>query len=285
MKEKTANAWQESVNSAVDYINRHLTEPISLPQVAAVAHVSEFHFHRIFYACTGESLGSYYTRLRLERAAQLLQNSQMKLADIADKTGYQTAYALSKAFKRHFGLAPSAFRNMHTWFAAQIPKRDMPAFCPKPIIVEAPPRELMYIRIIAKYGEKAPYERAWKQLWQHAKEQLLLTGKTEYLGLSFDDPHITQDNKCRFYACITVPETTKAKGPFGRYSLPKSKYAVFTHKGSYDGLDSLYQAIYRVWLPESGKQLGNSMPFEKYLNNPDKVAPPDLLTEIHIPIK
>lgn len=38
------------------------------------------------------------------------------------------------------------------------------------------------------------------------------------------------------------------------------------------------------WLPENNIQLGNSMPFEKYLNNPDKVAESDLLTEIFIPI-
>ncbi|MFW5700514.1 MAG: GyrI-like domain-containing protein, partial [Cyclobacteriaceae bacterium] len=63
------------------------------------------------------------------------------------------------------------------------------------------------------------------------------------------------------------------------------KFAVFTHQGSYSGLNRLYRSIYLDWLPNTNKKLRHSIPFEKYLNNPDKVKEDDLLTEIYIPIK
>ncbi len=83
---------------------------------------------------------------------------------------------------------------------------------------------------------------------------------------------------------VTSNESINPEGKFGIQSIEAGEYAVFTLKGSYSGLSDLYQAIYLDWLTQSGMKLRNSMPFEKYLNNPDEVDEHELETEVYIPI-
>ncbi|MDL2314803.1 AraC family transcriptional regulator [Bacteroidales bacterium OttesenSCG-928-C19] len=285
MKEATVSEYHKSVNKVVDYINQHLTESIDLKTVAGVANVSEYHFHRIFKAFIGESLASYITRLRIEKAASLLQITKLKLEDIAERSGYQSQYALSKAFKKHFGISPSAFRNLQTYFSSHSSESiNLNHRYPLPQIKEVEEKQLVYIRIIAKYGSSSEYETAWKKLWCFAKEKEILNGKNESIGLSFDDPDITHHDRCRFYACITTDKPIKPEGEFGVQKIEKGKYAIFTLKGDYSGLSNIYKFIYFEWLPNSNYKLRNNVSFEIYLNNPNKTALSELLTEIYLPI-
>ncbi len=285
MKKTTNNEYNKAINSAIDYINRHLNEAIDLKTIAQVAMISEFHFCRIFKACIGESIGAYVTRLRMERVAHLLQTSHKTLSDIAEETGYQTQQSLSKAFKKHFGVTPSAFRNLNTYLTFKLPKPKSNAVALNPEIVELATQNLVYIRIVAKYGSTLDYRTAWEKLIAFANTKQLMGKNSEYIGLSFDNPSITDENKCRFYACISTDKAVNAEGEFGSYTIEGGKFAVFLHKGAYSGLNDLYQAIYFDWLPDNYAKIRNSNPFEKYINNPDEVNEEALLTEIYIPVK
>ncbi|MFW5887151.1 MAG: AraC family transcriptional regulator [Bacteroidota bacterium] len=285
MKIETINEYNKAINQSIDYINRHLNESIDLKKIANISNVSGFHFHRIFKTYIGESVGTYISRLRLEKAAQKLQITDSTLAEIAEKTGYQSQYSLSKAFKKHFGVTPSAFKNIQTYFSSQISKTEHEPLELHPNIVHIENKNLVYIRIIAKYGSELDYRTAWKKLWQYAKQKNIVNEKSEFIGLSFDDPNITKHEQCRFYACISTGKPLKPEGEFGLQAIENGKFAVFTHQGSYSGLNRLYRSIYLDWLPNTNKKLRHSIPFEKYLNNPDKVKEDDLLTEIYIPIK
>ncbi len=284
MKKTTQNGYNKSINIAVDYINKHLNETIDLKTIANVAMISEFHFCRIFKAYIGESIGVYINRLRMERVAHLLQISNNTLTEISEKTGYQSQQSLSKAFKKHFGVTPSAFRNLNTYLSSKLPKLKYKSIELSPKIVEVKSKNLVYIRIIAKYGSTLDYETAWGKLYEFANNQNLINENSEYIGLSFDDPNITEEDKCRFYACISTDKKIKADGEFGVYKIDGGKFALFVHKGAYSGLNNLYQSIYLDWLPEHYTEIRNSNSFEKYLNSPDKVKEEDLLTEIYIPI-
>ena len=285
MKEITNSEYNKAINQVVDYINEHLNESIALKTIAEFANISEFHFHRIFKAYIGESVGSYISRLRLENAAQKLQITGQTLTEIAEKSGYQTQFSLSKAFKKHFGITPSAFKNIQTYFSSQFSRPEYDPLELQPNIIDIDRKELVYIRIIGKYGSKLGFETAWKKLWQFAKQKNIVSENSEFIGLSFDDPNITKHEQCRFYACISTDKNVKPEGEFGIQTIDKGKFAVSIHKGAYSGLNRLYQSIYFEWLPQTNAILRNCMPFEKYLNNPDRVKETDLLTEIYIPIK
>jgi AraC family transcriptional regulator len=284
MKESTHNEYHKSINTIIDYINDNLNESIDLKTLALISNTSEFHFHRLFKAFIGEPIGSYVTRQRIERAAQILRTSNCTLTEIAERVGYQSSYSLSKAFKKHFGISPSAFRNLETFFTSKPTSSKFTPLNLSPEIIKISKKELVYTRIISQYGSKKEYTNAWKELVQFGKSNNILNSQTEYIGLSFDDPSITKSDKCRFYACITTPKTIKPIGQFSLQTLKEGKYAVFSLSGNYSELEKLYNSIYFDWLPKSEFQLRNDLPFEKYLNNPDKVREQDILTEVFIPI-
>lgn len=284
MKEITHNEYHKSINKTVDYINANLKKSIDLKSLAKISNISEFHFHRLFKAFIGETIGSYITRQRIEKSAQILQTTNSTLSEIAEKVGYQTSYSLSKAFKKHFGMSPSAFRNIETFFSSKSTISKLKPLNLNPEIINIDKKELVYIRIISKYGSEKDYNVAWGKLIQFGKEQNILNPKTEYIGLSFDNPNITKSDNCRFYACISTNKTIEPHSEFGLQTIKNGKYAVFKLKGSYSELENFYQSIYFDWLPKSTFQLRDNMPFEKYLNNPNKVNTSEILTEIYIPI-
>jgi len=68
-------------------------------------------------------------------------------------------------------------------------------------------------------------------------------------------------------------------------TLPGGRWAVFRHVGPYDTLWQTWQATYRDWLPTSGHELRDAIPFEDYIDDPSQVAPEQLRTDIYLPIK
>lgn len=283
MRETTKSGYEKAINRVVDYINKHLFKNPDIKELAEIANISEYHFHRIFKIIIGENTGEYINRLRLEYIAQCLQTTKLNLSDLAIKTGYGTKYALSKAFKKHFGVSPSIYRNQKDEIEF-FKKSEEKIFTLIPEIREIPSKKIVYIRIIDWYGSPESYYAAWKKLGQFAKKNNLVNSQTEFIGLSFDNPTITLPENCRFYACFTIDKPVEPEGAFGVQEIDGGLYAVFTLKGSYDGLMDMYYNIYIKWLQESDYKLRKGYSFEKYLNNPDYVSEKDILTEIYIPI-
>ncbi|MFI1914406.1 AraC family transcriptional regulator [Nocardia sp. NPDC020380] len=82
----------------------------TVPELAAAAGVSRATLARRFTATVGEPPLSYVTRWRMLTAARLLRESDVSLASLARRVGYQSEFAFAKAFKREYGLAPGQYR-------------------------------------------------------------------------------------------------------------------------------------------------------------------------------
>lgn len=78
--------------------------------LARLAGASRASFVRLFRSATGESPQRWLRARRLEQAAALLVGSEETLARIASRVGYVSEFALSRAFKRHYGVAPARYR-------------------------------------------------------------------------------------------------------------------------------------------------------------------------------
>jgi AraC family transcriptional regulator len=126
---------------------------------------------------------------------------------------------------------------------------------------------------------------AWDKLVAWAGPKGLLHAATKCIGIGYDNPQVTPSEKIRYDACFTVDNEVEAEGEVGIQTIDGGKFATFTHKGSYDGLEATYAEIMGKWLPQSGQQLGENPSFEMYLNHPEETPPEKLLTKIHIPIK
>lgn len=80
--------------------------------LAELAGSSRTTFARAFSAATGETPGAWLTRLRLDLARTAVETTDAKLAEIAAGVGYVSEFALSRAFKRRFGVAPGVLRRV-----------------------------------------------------------------------------------------------------------------------------------------------------------------------------
>ncbi len=100
----------DRVALALEYIETHLDEDISLDEIANSAHSSLFWFHRIFAALLGDSLGEYLRKRRLNCAAEDLVHTKTRIIDIAVKYGFSSHEAFSRSFLRYFGITPSQYR-------------------------------------------------------------------------------------------------------------------------------------------------------------------------------
>jgi AraC family transcriptional regulator len=108
------------IQAVEKYIRDHIDEPLNREILADVAGFSIPHFHRIFTACVGENIASYVRRIRLERAGRKLRMGAVDITEVALAAGYDTHAAFSKAFRDHFGLSPSDFRQLDCRAATKI---------------------------------------------------------------------------------------------------------------------------------------------------------------------
>ena len=98
--------WIDSMQSALDYIEAHLTEDIQPEDVAQKAYVSAFHFQRLFHALCGVTLGEYIRCRRLTLAGQELSRGNSRVIDAALKYGYDSPDSFARAFQKFHGILP-----------------------------------------------------------------------------------------------------------------------------------------------------------------------------------
>src|SRR5262245_43042736 len=101
---------QRKLRAVVEYVEEHLDVSPTLGQMAAIAHLSAYHFTRQFKAATGLPPHQYVILRRVERAKLLLQRGDLSLAEIAVGAGFTDQSKFSHTFKRVVGVSPRQFR-------------------------------------------------------------------------------------------------------------------------------------------------------------------------------
>ena len=103
--------YSEPVTQAISLINKHWSDSeLSLQSVANTLFLSPQYISRLFRQETGDTFGAYLTRKRMQEAMRLLQSPNLKMYEIAQKTGYTTQHYFSSAFKKALGISPIEYR-------------------------------------------------------------------------------------------------------------------------------------------------------------------------------
>jgi len=284
-KPSTRTDYAERINKVLVYLHDHLGEEMKLEDLASIACLSAYHFHKIIRAYLREPLGSYIIRVRIETAASLLLYSGESITDIAYRIGYDTPAAFTKAFQKRFGTSPSDYRQNKGSLKIehfQLSNLNFRMMNLKPRIREIKSIPVVYVHCIGDYNQVGP---AWEKLASFMKKNKLFSFGTDFIGVSYDDPSITETEKLRYDACASVKKELKPEGEVGYKVLEGGLFAIFRHTGPYAGLSQTYDQIYLNWLPASGYELRDYPPLEFYLNDPDSTKPENLKTDIHIPVK
>ncbi|MCP4220054.1 MAG: helix-turn-helix transcriptional regulator [bacterium] len=122
------------INCAIEFIIKHLDEKLTLETLARVALFSQFHFHRIFKALTGETPNDFIIRLRLQQAANMLVfQPHRSITDVAFEAGFSSSGNFSRVFTPAFGESPKTWRkNELAKYKKFKPNNTFPLFKYKP---------------------------------------------------------------------------------------------------------------------------------------------------------
>lgn len=297
MKTATQAAYEQRILKVLLYIQEHLDHALDLDELAKLASFSTYHFHRVFRGMVGEPVMQHVRRLRLERAAYQLKNTDRSVTQIAFDGGYETHEAFTRAFSSTFGEPPSQFRKTHRRVpypsvpsgVHYSPEGEIEAFTPITTEVEsldvriedAAPTPVVFIRHVGPYDQVGA---TWQRLMAFAFSNGLFGGMTKVLAIVHDDPEITSPKKLRYDACIVTRTMIEPASDVGVQEISGGTYAVVTYKGPYSELGAVYATMMGQWLPAHDREPSHPPCIEVYLNNPQQTAPEDLLTEIHVPL-
>src|ERR1700674_4084889 len=200
--------YSARMHRVLEHIDRQLDGPLELDALAAVANFSSFHFHRLFTAWMGETLGDYVRRRRLEMAAlRLVSQPRLPVLQGALSVGFGSNEAFGRAFKTRFGATPTAWRKSQVSNRDQLKsKLDQAPEPPsgnhgrmKVTIVDRQPTTVAYLRHVGPYGK--PISDFWINTVAPWMETNGLYGQPRY-GISHDDPGIAAPEKLRYDAAV-----------------------------------------------------------------------------------
>lgn len=106
---------------AKDHADRHFADPLDLEQLASVAALSKFHFHRLFTATYGRTPAEHLAHRRIERAQDLLRSTELTVTEVCVAVGYSSLGSFSSRFRQVVGETPSAYQQRYGCNAPRIP--------------------------------------------------------------------------------------------------------------------------------------------------------------------
>ncbi len=107
---QTANGEPPVIARAKQFIEEHHTDDLSLGQVAQAVHTSIFYFCKLFKKVTGINFTEYVSRVRTEKAKNLLLNPNLRVSEIAYEVGFQSLTHFNRVFKTIVGESPTEYR-------------------------------------------------------------------------------------------------------------------------------------------------------------------------------
>ncbi|HUM88312.1 MAG TPA: AraC family transcriptional regulator [Prolixibacteraceae bacterium] len=310
VQELSRQEYTARINRVMDYISQNLDQPIDLSSMAEVASFSPYHFHRIFTFIVKETPNNFVSRIKLEKAAQmLLDNHKASVSDIAAHCGFVNISSFSRAFKLFFGLSAMEFRregkaifikngirySKNGKMLSKIGQKnegENNQFCSVELnqliimdtkieVKQMPEFNLIYCRHMGAFDQIG---QAYEKLFKWAIPRGLVSNETKTATVYHDDPAITSVEKVRQDASIIVDGDVKVEGEIGKSTLRGGKYAV----GRFELKETEFEEAWNTmcsWLTESGYQPGDGCTYELYHNSYSNHPDHRYIVDICIPVK
>lgn len=244
--------WVKTINNAIEYMENHLTDDITLSDIAESVYISAFHFQRAFSMMAGISPAEYLRNRRLSQAGAELANGNERVIDIAMKYGYESSKSFTKAFSRFHGFSPMQVRKGS-------PLKYMNRYT---------------IRITIDGGSIMEYKiEKWEamDLLVHVKNFHAETSENEIPA--FWDEYYSNEEYRRIPGYLGICVQRKTESTVFQYGIGcKASKAI----------QAMWDKIYNEWLPITEYELIPEYYIENYL--PRNPTAKDYVSEICIPI-
>ena len=292
MKPDTRNAYARRVDAVLARLQQAIAAGDDLPgldELAAVAHLSPFHFHRVWRALTGEPMGGTVARLRLARALQLLGDAEAGVAEVALAVGYDTPQALARAMRERLDASPSELRDDPARRAALLARLGRPtrtATDPLPLQVEVVSLEPFEVVALRNRGAFADLDQAYGALFEWAAGAGLVESIIGLHGIPWGDHRDLPPETLEFDCVIRLDGelAVAPDAPLRRETLAGGLFARLHHVGPYEGLEETVDGVLADWLPDSGHVLRDAPIRYDFLDDPETVPAPLLRADILVPL-
>lgn len=281
----------ESLQKAIEYMENHLLEDISIKEIAEEAHLSPYHFQRTFTILTDISVGEYIRRRRLTKAAYELLNSKAKIIDIAYKYGYQTPESFAKAFHKQHGLTPSEVRKgtgkIQSYNRLMIQVNLKGAEPMKYQILDR--KSFQIVGVKEKFdcednNQSIEINRLWSQIAQDGTlNRLLELNNGEISGLIGATIDYSKVDEKIEYWIGTEYEGEIQEGLLS-HKVPAARWVIFEAVGPViEAVPEAWRKIYSEWFPSNDFEHAGGPSLEVYKSADPTSA--TAKTEIWVPIK
>jgi AraC family transcriptional regulator len=272
-----SHEYTTRIDRVIDYLSNHLDQPLKLEELAKVACFSEFHFHRIFRAMTGETLNDFTNRLRLEKAARLLKRTRQSATNIALECGFSSSATFSRSFNHAFNTSPTQYRKSGKLKNSKIckelfPKHDylLPMSLDEkkaafPVeIRKFPVWNVAYIRVSNAYEEGKVLNVFAKMInWLKLEN---IYDKGTLFGMAIDDPEITPKHLYRYEVCFATDAKFNCAEGISKMKIPSRTYGVTRVSGDIKFVATAWDYLLNRWLINSEYEPDNAPGFEILLN-------------------
>ncbi len=290
-KKITSYGHRRQIQKAKSIIHEKFNESLSLKELSRECGLSSYYFLRLFSAYLGETPFKYLRRIRLRESLHMLEDLQKSVTDVSLEVGFDSASSYNKALKKELNMTPSEFRNLCKDKKSKLIKnisinkkmeeimKNIKMNLEPKLVTREETTVLVYSQSGDDFKDVAPlvWERFLKNI-ENTKEDL---SQSEFMGIGSVDEH----KNCTYRAGVSLPEGRDFSiVGLEKQVMPKTKYAKFLLKGSYDqmwyAVDMAFKAV-----DENGYEFSKEPCIENYLNDPSVTPEEELLTEILIPIK
>lgn len=281
--------WTDAIQSAIEFMEQHITGDISAEDVAKHVHISPFYFQKGFSMLCGYSVTEYIRNRRLALAGGELAATDMKMIDVAMKYGYESPDSFTKAFTRFHGVSPAMVRKDDVMIKT---------FAPLKLKISLKGGYLMNYKIVGKesftvlaVSKRFDYENCKQEIPKFWDEHFT-KGNGTYVcgmfGINIDEK-MGHDSFEYLIADLYDPKAEIPEG-FETRTIPAFTWAVFSCDGPLPAsLQDVNVKIFTEWLPALKEyEFAAGYCVEMY-SAPDKY-PKGLLdekyhTEIWIPVR
>ncbi|MGZ9586474.1 AraC family transcriptional regulator [Paenibacillus marinisediminis] len=276
--------WFERMNKALDYIEDNLCADIDMTQAARIACCSNSNFQRVFSIVADVSISEYIRRRKMTLAAFELQNSNIKIVDLALKYGYDSPEAFTRAFNNIHGTTPSSARDNGVVLTAY-PRISflltVRGAVPMNYRIESKEAFIVYGVESIMTADNGENFRSIPKLWQEAhsdgridkliKSTNMLTEAPNNLCLVnaiCDYRSVEGDNTFPYMLFAYKTSKSQAEG-YKEVTVPAATWAIFRTEnhiveGTSNAIQSLIKRVYTEWLPTADYEKIDGYELELY---------------------
>lgn len=274
--------WVKTINNAIAYMENHLTDDITLADIAKSVNISAFHFQRAFSLLTGMTPTEYMRKRRLSQAGAEIANGSERVIDIAMKYGYDSPESFTKAFMRFHGSSPMQVRKgssiqFMNRYTVQI---TIEGGCIMEYKIET--WEAMDLLVHANDFHAETSDQDIPAFWDEYYANEEYRKIPGYLGVCAQKK--TGGDVFRYGIGCKASDVEGVPEGFEIIHIPEYSWAVFKCVGpSPVAIQAMWERIYKEWLPVAEYEIILDYDIENYL--PGDPTSQDYVSEICIPVK